>query len=466
VTVPESIASLAGAIRSGERTATAVVADTLRRAADSQAALNAFIRLATKGALVRAAAIDAAIERGEDPGPLAGVPIALKDLIDEADTPNTSGSAFPPIVPDRSAEVVQRLEAAGAVIVGRTGLHEFAFGFSSENEHFGPVRNPWDTDLSPGGSSGGSAAAVAAGIVPAAIGTDTGGSVRVPAALCGVVGLKVTHGRVPLTGVVPLASSLDTVGPLARTVADTAVVYAAIAGADSADPWSAPRAVDRLGPPTDPTTLRVAVPKQWVDGPLTAEMDATFRAVLERIASGGAVVEEVDEPAFESTAASDRGASVEIAAVHRKRWDTDPDRYGRQVAARLEHAFAVDADDLVAALEWRAGARNAAARLFERYDVLVTPTVGATAKTIGVDDIDVDGTPVFYRKLLAHYTAPVNHVGLPALALPIPDTGIPPASLQIVGPAWGETGLLETGMALETAGVVGARVPPNWHGLR
>ena len=460
----ESIASLADAIRSGERTATAVISEALRRAIDSQPVLNAFTRIATRGALVRAAAIDAAIERGEDPGPLGGVPIAVKDLIDEAGIPNTSGSAFPPTIPDRSAVVVRRLETAGAVIIGRTGLHEFAFGFSSENEHFGPVRNPWDPDLSPGGSSGGSAVAVAAGIVPAAIGTDTGGSIRVPAALCGVVGLKVTHGRVPLTGVTPLASSLDTVGPIARTVADSAAVYGAIAGVDSDDPWSASRVVGPVGPPTDPATLRVGVPREWSNGPMTAAVESAFRSTLEQMATAGAVVEEVDEPAFAATAESERGVSVEIARVHRERWNSHPDRYGRQVAARLEKAFQVAADDLVAALEWRAGARNAAARWFDRYDVLATPTVGATAKTIGSDDIDVDGTPVFYRRLLAQYTAPVNQIGLPALALPIPENSIPPASLQLIGPAWGESGLLEVGLGLEAAGVVGTGKPSNWYG--
>jgi len=186
-------------------------------------------------------------------GALAGVPIALKDLIDHAGRPNTAGSSYPAITPDASAPAVARLEAADAVIIGRTGLHEYAFGFSSENHWFGPVRNPWDLDLSPGGSSGGSAAAVAAGLAAGALGTDTGGSVRVPAALCGVVGLKVTHGRVPLRGVFPLGPSIDTVGPIGRSVVDIARLYETIAGFDPGDPWSAPRPVVPPAPrPTSP----------------------------------------------------------------------------------------------------------------------------------------------------------------------------------------------------------------------
>ena len=251
------IADLAGAVRRREVSATATVQRALDAAEASQVALNGFTFVDREGALARAARIDASIAAGETGGPLSGVPIALKDLIDQSGIPTTNGSAFSAVVPDVSATVVERLEAAGAVVIGRTGLHEFAFGFTSENPHFGPVRNPWDVTLSPGGSSGGSAAVVAAGIVPAAIGTDTGGSVRVPAALCGVIGLKVTHGRVPLTGVTPLAPSLDTVGPIARTVGDVAAVYAAIAGDDPArsvvgaqdrrSGWRTLRCIDRAG---------------------------------------------------------------------------------------------------------------------------------------------------------------------------------------------------------------------------
>ena len=234
---------------------------------------NAFIAT-DADALNRADAIDAAVAAGSDPGPLAGVPIALKDIIDHQGRTTTAGSSFYRNHAQRSAPVVSRLEAAGAVIIGRTGLHEFAYGFSSENDWFGPVRNPWDPTTSPGGSSGGSAVAVAAGIVPVAIGTDTGGSVRVPAALCGCMGLKVTHGRVPLTGVFPLAASLDTVGPMATTVADLAAVYAVIAGDDPDDPWSSPRPVAIPSGPATLSGLRVGVPHPWVDRPLSSRIAA------------------------------------------------------------------------------------------------------------------------------------------------------------------------------------------------
>lgn len=462
--MPGSIASLADAVRSGETTATSLASAALDAATESQPALNAFTRIDTEAVLSRAASVDNVVAAGGDPGPLAGVPIALKDLIDQAGVPNTLGAAFPPVVPGVSAPVVSRLEEAGAVVVGRTGLHEFAFGFSSENEHFGPVRNPWDATLSPGGSSGGSAAAVAAGVVPASIGTDTGGSVRVPAALCGVVGLKVTHGRVPLTGVYPLAPSLDTVGPLAASVADAAAVYEVIAGFDPADPWSVPRPVDAGGGVADVADLSVAVPRQWLEPPISPAVAASFRAALEAIARHGGTVEEVDVPALRVSAEAMRAHSVEIAATHRRRWTESSEKYGREVARRFENAFTVPADDLVSALEWRAGARNAAALLFERFDVLATPTTGATAKTIGVDHVEIEGEPVFYRLLLASYTAPINWLGFPALALPLPGSGTPPASLQLIGPMWSEADLLATGTALEDESIAAVERPPNWFG--
>jgi aspartyl-tRNA(Asn)/glutamyl-tRNA(Gln) amidotransferase subunit A len=221
--LPATAAAIAAAVGSGEVTATEVVAAYLE-AIGRSGELNAFTQVDAEGALAAAAGLDQRRAAGTLPGLLAGVPVALKDIIDQAGRPTTCGSSFYWRQAETSATVAQRLEAAGAVIVGRTGLHEFAFGFSSENPWWGPVRNPWDPTTSPGGSSGGSAAAVAAGLAPVGIGTDTGGSVRVPAALCGLVGLKVTHGRVPLTGVFPLAPSLDTVGPLATTVADPALV--------------------------------------------------------------------------------------------------------------------------------------------------------------------------------------------------------------------------------------------------
>lgn len=444
----ERITDLAAAVRSGETSARVVVADALDRAEQSQPVINAFTTLDREGALQRAETIDATVSDGSDPGALAGVPIGLKDLIDQKGIPTTNGAAFEATAADRSAAVVRRLEDAGAVIIGRTGLHEFAFGFTSENEHFGPVRNPWDPDLSPGGSSGGSGAAVAAGVVPAAIGTDTGGSVRVPAALCGVAGLKVTHGRVPLDGVTPLAPSQDTVGPIARSVADLAAVYAVMA----ADPAPVPD--------VDVEALRIGVPVQWTGGVIDRSTRQAFEDILERIAGTGAAVEGVDEPALAITDEAAAAVSIEIIAVHGERLRTEPHRYGTDVAERLRRAESVPASYAEAAREWDHAAQQTLEGLFGEFDVLATPTVGSTRKTIGVPDIDIAGERVYHLRVLSQYTRPVNRTGNPALALPIPASGAPPASLQLVGPRHGEGPLLGVGAALEAAGLIVAEHPP------
>ena len=459
-----SIVDIAGSVRSGDSTAVETVTAALEAAEASQPDLNAFTSVDRDGSLVRAAAIDEQIAADGNPGPLAGVPIALKDLVDQAGIPTTNGAVFETSPAAESATVVQRLEEAGAVIIGRTGLHEFAFGFTSENQHFGPVRNPWDLSLSPGGSSGGSAAAVGAGVVPAAIGTDTGGSIRVPAALCGVVGLKVTHGRVPLTGTTPLAPSLDTVGPLARSVSDATAIYLAIAGDDAADPWSAPVRVDRPGAPRDPSTLFVGVPRQWMEHPVDRVTRDAFRAALDRLASLGATVETVDEPILEITEAAANAAAAEVYRVHEERWESDPDRYGSDVASRIRRAQTIDLETAVDAMAWDAGVRHALDRIFGRIDVLAMPTVGSTRKVIGEDDMDIDGERIFHRAVIAQYTWPVNRAGNPALALPIQSEGTPPSSLQLLGPRWGESSLLAIGLGLEEAGIVKVEEPPVYFG--
>lgn len=456
-----SIAEVASLVHSGAVTAVDTVAAALDAAEATQSALNAFTSIDRTGALERAAQIDGLIADGNDPGPLAGVPIGLKDLIDQRGKRTTNGAAFETAPAVDPATVVKRLEDAGAVIIGRTGLHEFAFGFTSENPHFGPVRNPWDLSLSPGGSSGGSAAAVAAGVVPAAIGTDTGGSVRVPAALCGVVGLKVTHGRVPLTGVTPLAPSLDTVGPITRTVSDAAAVYAAIAGDDPHDPWSAPRTVEPAGDARDPSTILVGVLKQWMLAPTDHATREAFHEAVARLVAVGASVETVDEPGLAITEAAGLASSGEIFRIHRDRWERYPDQYGRDVAARLAKASTVELDTMVDVMAWDSRARHALARLFHRFDILITPTVGSSRKMIGEADMEIGTDRIFHRAVLAQNTWPINRVGNPALALPIESGATPPASLQLIGPRWGEAALLEIGLGLESAGVVGVGRPPT-----
>lgn len=458
--LPQGVAAIARAVSTGNVTAAEVVANHLADAQALQPTLNAFTYLDFGRAMETAAAVDERVRNGEAPGPLAGVPIAVKDLIDHADRPNTLGSSLPPAFPTSSAPAIARLEEAGAIIIGRTGLHEYAFGFSSENHWFGPVRNPWDVTLSPGGSSGGSGAAVAAGTAAAALGTDTGGSVRVPAALCGVVGLKVTHGRVPLTGVFPLAPSLDTVGPLARDVADTALTYLAIAGHDPGDPWSAPRKVEAPGEPAHLQDLTLGVPHPWVDLPQTDEVKESFATALDALAAAGVRLLHLDLPHLVPAAELELSVYPEVAVVHRDRWHDHPESYGPDVGRRLGEVFDIDPLDYVRAQEWRARLRHSAESALNGCDALLTPAVAARRKQIGVETIEMGDKLVSYRPQLSRYSALVNHTGLPALTLPLDRDGVPPPSIQIIGRPWEENRLLEIGAGFESAGLSRFRTPP------
>lgn len=441
---------LAREIRHGERTARDTIAGALTTTRAQQERLNTATSIEEETAIERAEAIDTAIENGVDPGPLAGVPVALKDLIDHAGRITTCGSRFYRHRADRSATVVERLEAAGAVVVSRTGLHEFAYGFSSENQWFGPVRNPLDPSLSPGGSSGGSAAAVGGGQVPIAIGTDTGGSVRVPAALCGVFGLKVTHGRVPLSGVFPLAPSLDTVGPIAGCVADLAVAYQVMAGHDPADPWSQPQpVVSTGGARPDLQGVRVAIPVPWVDdAPVTEEVAGAFADAMARLQALGATIEELADPFIAPPGMIQQLSAGEAASIHRN-WMTSGEPYGDEVYARLETAMNVTLDEYVEASRWRSELRSRLATAFNGFDVIATPATGATRKEIGVDTVSVQSGEVPYRTALSIFSALVNSAGNPAIVGPLAAEDTPPPALQLIGPLWSEHRLLEVAATLE-----------------
>jgi aspartyl-tRNA(Asn)/glutamyl-tRNA(Gln) amidotransferase subunit A len=460
--LPATAAGITAAVASREVSASEVVAAYLAAIA-RRGDLNAFTQVDAEGALEAAANLDRRLVAGEEPGPLAGVPVALKDLIDQAGRPTTCGSSFYWKVPTVSAPVVTRLEQAGAIIVGRTGLHEFAFGYSSENPWWGPVRNPWDLDTSAGGSSGGSGAAVAGGLAAVGIGTDTGGSVRVPAALCGLVGLKVGHGRIPLTGVFPLASSVDTVGTLTRSVGDAALVYLALAGPDPADPWCLPDAVGAPRRPADLRGARFAVPAPWAAQPLSIEIRAGFRFALDALSRLGALVEQVHSPDLEPPGLIEQSTYPEAAAVHRAWMQAHPERYGPDVRARLERALALGPADHAAGLAWRGRVRRAMDDLLADHDAVLLPTAAVLRKEIGNDQVTTEDGPLPYRRALSTFTAPVNHAGHPALALPLTSPvafpNEPPPSLQVIGRRGGEGRLLEIGLAFEEAGLVAFRPP-------
>ena len=433
-----SAGDLAREVTEGRRSALDAVEQALSRLQNSQDELNTCTLIDVEGAQARAVEIDRQIAAGDDPGPMAGVPVVLKDIIDQAGLPTTCGSGFYRQTAKRSAEVVERLERAGAVIVARAGLHEFAYGFSSENPWFGPIRNPWDTSTSPGGSSGGSAVAVAAAMVPVSVGTDTGGSVRVPAALTGIMGLKVTHGRVPTRGVFPLAPSLDTVGPLATNAADLALGYAVMAGVAAS---SLTRAW---------TGLRVGLPRQWLEGPTQTPVQTRFDRAIDELVDLGAEVVAITDPEIAPWGMIQELAGAEAAHIHRSFREAGQP-YGDEVAQRLDAASRVTAEKYQEAQTWRARLVEAFAAAFSQVDVIATPGVAALRKVIGDDQIDGQ----HYRPVLSWFSALVNHAGTPAVALPLLGDTSPPVSLQLIAPWWEESLLLSLAAATEEAGLVG-----------
>jgi aspartyl-tRNA(Asn)/glutamyl-tRNA(Gln) amidotransferase subunit A len=412
--------------------------------------LNAFISVLADSALGDARRAEDELRRGIDRGPLHGIPIALKDLVDTAGTRTTAASAqYKERVPGEDADVVRRLRAAGAVILGKQNLHEFAYGGSSLVSFFGETRNPWDVSRIAGGSSGGSAASVAAELGYAAIGTDTGGSVREPAACCGVVGLKPTYGRVSARGVLPLSWSLDHVGPIAGSVRDAALVLQAIAGYDASDPGSAevpvPDFAAALG--LSLPRLRVGVPRAYFFEGLDSEVAAAVEAAVQVFAELHAEVRDL-----ELDVATDRTLlGAEAWAVHEPLVAGSPELYQPATLARLRPGADTTAAAALRARRDLEARRRAIRRVFEDIDVLVTPTVPIPAPVIA----ELQAHPDALRPaelLLLRNTRPFNIWGNPAISLPCGFTrGGLPIGLQLAAAPWREDLLLRVAHGYEIA---------------
>ncbi len=386
---------------------------------------------------------------------LSNIPLAVKDLIDVAGVPSAAGSpkffGREPALKD--AFVVEKLKEAGALIVGKTNTHEIALGITGINPHTGPARNPHDPARITGGSSSGSAAAVAAGMALGALGTDTGGSIRIPAALCGVVGFKPTFGRVSMRGVLPLSWNLDHVGPIAKTVEDAAILYEVIAGYDPRDPNSV-AARDGISRGWD-TVLRGrdSLPDcriAFAVGDYIQEAEpgvlAAARQAVEVFRDLGAEVVEVEIPRLrEAAAANGTMVVADAAAFHRERLAEHPGWFGADVRERLERGRAVTSTEYILARRVQAEMKRYFDLFFEQYDLLLLPATAAVAAPIeGLDS-------AAYAPKLTRFTAPFNLTGLPALTVPCGRVDGLPVGLQIVGKAWDEAGVLQAGMTFETA---------------
>jgi aspartyl-tRNA(Asn)/glutamyl-tRNA(Gln) amidotransferase subunit A len=417
----------------------ALVEACLARIAARNESLRAFIAVTADSARGEARQADAELAGGYDRGPLHGIPIALKDLIDQAGVPTTAGSHVASTAPAVSDAVVTgRLRAAGAVLVGKTNLHEYAFGTTSEDSAFGAVRHPKDAARGAGGSSGGSAAAVLDGMAIASVGTDTGGSVRIPSACCGLVGLKPSFGEVPVDGVVPLSTTLDHVGPIVRTVADAAAMHAVLARV-------APRGLN----PPPPSTLRLGRLRGYFDELLDAGVRAAYEGALARVAAAGAIVLDVDVPhAPDIPAVYLHIVLPEAAAWHAPTLERCPERYTPNVRLRLEMGRYVLAEDYLRALAARRTVAREIEHALDGVDALVLPTLPIVAPVVGEETVAIGDRREPVRAAMLRLTQPFNLSGHPALALPCGEASGLPASVQLVGRHARTWRLLEIGAAL------------------
>jgi aspartyl-tRNA(Asn)/glutamyl-tRNA(Gln) amidotransferase subunit A len=444
-------------LRGGAISAREVTEACLRRIEADNPRLNAFVLVMADEARAQADEADRELAAGLDRGPLHGVPISIKDLLDVRGTPTTAASRVREghVVAAHDAPAVARLRQAGAVFIGKTNLHEFAFGTTTEDSAFGPARNPHDLSRSPGGSSGGSAISVATGMALATVGTDTGGSIRIPAAACGVVGLKPTYGEVSVDRVVPLSRTLDHVGPLARSVTDAWLVYRGLVGALGGSALASqsggtPRAADILAP-APISGLRLAVPSLYFCDVLDDEIRARFEESLNRLRAAGARVDDTDiahasdaPPVYLTLVLAD------AAAYHAATLETVPERYTPAVRMRLEMGRYVLAEDYSRALNGRDVLRREVDAAVAGHDALVLPTLPIPAPPLGAGSVPVGGTVEPVRNLMLRQTQLFNLTGHPAISLPCGRTaGGLPCGLQLVGARMHTEALMRTALACE-----------------
>jgi aspartyl-tRNA(Asn)/glutamyl-tRNA(Gln) amidotransferase subunit A len=417
--------------------------------------LGAFTTLCLERALDEARVVEQQYLRGEPVGTLAGVPFAVKDLFDSEGVRTTYGSAmFGDHVPTADAEAVRRARGAGAIMIGKTQTHEFAWGITSVNFLMGTSRNPWDPARMSGGSSGGSAVALAGQLVPLALGSDTGGSIRVPSAFCGTVGLKPTYGRVSAAGVFPLARSLDHPGPMARTPTDAALLLEAIAGVDERDPATEDAPLGNLEAEIAAglTGMRVGICPDLHLVPLAADVDSAFQSAVASVEDLGGELVEVGFPdadrIYESFGVIQRAEAL-FSHTRAGLFPARKDEYGEDVLGRLELATKVALPDYLAASAERQRVRAAFDRILDHVDMLLTPVAAGSPLPIGEEKTVHLGKEIEFRELVMSYTVPQDLTGLPACTVRVgfDRLGIP-AGAQFTAPRWGEGRVLRAAQAL------------------
>ena len=458
-----SISQAADLITAGKLSPVELVSAHLDRIERTEPRLNSFITLLAEDALRQAEAAQREIRSGNRKSPLHGIPIGLKDLYYTRGIRTTVGSRIlREFVPDYDAAVTERFRESGAILIGKLQMHEFALGATSVNPHDGPAHNPWDIDRITGGSSGGSGSAVASGQCMAALGSDTGGSVRIPAALCGIVGLKPTFGRVSRYGVYPLAWSLDTVGPMTCTARDAALVMNAIAGYDARDPSSAQRPVEDFTDSLDRgiKAVRVGIPDDFFYEVVDPEVSEAICKAAGVLSDLGASVERVSIPALDnSLAISNTILGAEAAEVHATHLREQPDQIGEDVRARLRLGALTLATDYIRAQRARSAFNVELDNTMERHDLLIAPTIPTGAPRIDETFVEVAGKRENALSLLSRLTRPFNICGYPTVSIPcgFTSSGMP-IGMQIAGRPFEDAAVLRAAHAYEQA--------TEWHKRR
>ncbi len=451
-----TLTELAPRIQAKQVSPVEVVEAALTRIERLDPQLNCYITVTAESARAQARAAEEEIVARRYRGPLHGIPVSLKDMFATAGTRTTCGSkVLADWVPDFDATVVARLRAAGAVIVGKTNMHEFAYGVTSVNPHYGPVHNPWDPQRVPGGSSGGSGAAVAASLCTASLGSDTGGSIRILAAVCGVVGIKPTYGRVSRHGAIPLAWSIDHVGPLAKSVEDAAILLGVLAGPDSKDPTSSERPVPdyRAALTGDIRGLSLGIPEEYFFQNVDPEILAAVKSAVAVMESSGAEIKPVSLPHLETCAAMEAHITLaEATSYHEPHMRSRMDDYGDGVRIDLEAGRYLLATDYVKSQRARGLLQEVFAAAFAQVDVIVSPTLPAFPPLIGEVYVQSGELREHVIDAFLRFNIPYNLTGLPAISVPcgFSRAGLP-IGLQIAGPAFEEGRVLRTAHAYESS---------------
>ena len=456
--LPASIAECAGLIRQGEASALEITEAALRLVAEGDGPIRSFTAVTAHRARLKARAIDERRARGEVLPPLAGVPYGVKNLFDVEGLTTLAGATLHADKPPahRDATLVSRLDAAGAVLIGALNMDAYAYGFTTENTHYGTTRNPHRPGLVAGGSSGGSAAAVAAGFVSFSLGSDTNGSIRVPASFCGLFGLKPTFGRLTRTGAFPFVASLDHVGPLARSAQELATIYDVLQGGDVRDPACAQRPVDSCAAGLDAGVegLRIGV----LDDYFEKWAGADARAAVKQAAAALHAGDMATLPAAErARAAAFVITAAESGSLYLDDLRSRPEEFEPLSRERLTAGALLPADWYVKAQRFRRWFYDRALRVFERFDLLVAPATPCTATPIGADTIDINGTRVPARPSIGLLTQPISLIGLPVAVAPLWTGSGMPLGVQLIAPPWREDLCLRAARALENAGI--ARSP-------